>query len=125
MKIYLAGPMRGYPEFNAQAFRDGAAQLRSAGHEVFSPLDHDEQQGFDFSGTAGSDEDLVSLGFDLRSALGADLAWICAEADMVMVLPGWEDSRGARAEVAVAQALGLPVAGFVAGGGFEPPTSGV
>ena len=47
--------------------------------------------------------------FNLREALGADLAWICAEADAVAVLPGWENSLGAAAEVATARALGLPV----------------
>jgi hypothetical protein len=108
VKIYLAGPMRGIPDFNYPAFDRGAALLRSFGHEVFNPAEHDRETGHDLTGSTGT-EDLASLGFDLRAALGADLAWICTTADAVAVLPGWENSKGARAEVATALALGLVV----------------
>jgi hypothetical protein len=108
MKIYLAGPMRGIADFNYPAFDAGAAHLRSLGHEVFNPAQHDRETGHDLTGSTGN-EDLSSLGFDLRSALGADLDWICTQADAVAVLPGWENSKGARAEVATALALGLTV----------------
>lgn len=53
--------------------------------------------------------DIEHTGFDLREALGWDLAWIAEHADAVAVLPGWEDSKGAKAEVATAHALGIPV----------------
>jgi nucleoside 2-deoxyribosyltransferase len=109
MKIYLAGPMRGYPEFNFPAFREGARVLREAGHEVFSPAEHDEANGLDVTGSDGNQDALIASGFDLRAALGADLAWICANAEAVVVLPGWEMSAGATAEAATAKALGLPV----------------
>jgi hypothetical protein len=58
------------------------------------------------------DGNLASItrkGFSLRRALGDDLAWICAEADAVALLPGWKDSKGATAERATAIALGLHV----------------
>lgn len=111
MKVYLCGPMRSYPEFNFPAFMDAAGRLEKAGHQVFNPAERDLRGGFDPSGTKGTDDELAGLNFDLRAALAADLAWICAEADAVVALTGWEKSRGACAEVAVARALGLPVYG--------------
>lgn len=111
MRVYLAGAMRGIPEFNFPAFHREAAWLRRCGHEVFSPAERDnEKHGTDISvGNATGDEDLAAKehGFSLREALGADLAWICAEAEAIALLPGWEASSGARAEHAVAFALGL------------------
>jgi hypothetical protein len=109
MRIYLAGPMRNYPEFNHPAFRQATRTLRAGGHEVFSPAEYDVQAGLDVAGTQGDHEELRGAGFDLRAALGADLAWITSRADAVVVLPGWEESLGVRAEVATAIALGIPV----------------
>lgn len=106
--VYLAGPMRGVEHFNFPAFHAAAKGLREQGWGVFNPAEMDEANGFDFMGTTGH-EDTASLGFNLREALGADLAFITQRADAVAVLPGWENSKGARAEVATARALGLPV----------------
>lgn len=108
MKVYLAGPMRRRPAFNFPAFHAAAEALRSLGHEVFNPAEADENNGFDPTGMTGH-EDLSHLGFSLRDALGADLAYICKHADAVVVLPEWGTSSGANAEVATAKALGLPV----------------
>lgn len=108
MKLYLAGPMRGYPEFNVRAFRAWAAKLRVEGHEVFSPAESTES----IYGAAiyeGSIGDEGVLGIDSRVVFGADLAWLCAEAEGVALMPGWEGSKGARAEHAAAIALGLEV----------------
>jgi hypothetical protein len=114
MKLYLAGPMRGYPEFNFPAFHGAAAALRSQGHEVFSPAERDiaRHGGVDISkGNSAGDEKVAAAqhGFNLRIALGEDLAWICAEAEGIVMLPGWEKSKGATAEHATAVALGLQV----------------
>lgn len=110
-RIYIAGPMRGYPDFNAPAFRDAAKRLRAAGHEVFCPTERDDAHGFTPDGMAftGTEAELDEAGFDLRRALCDDLVWITRHADAVVVLPGWEDSRGATAEAATARALNLPV----------------
>jgi nucleoside 2-deoxyribosyltransferase len=93
MKLYLAGPMRGLPQYNYPAFHAAAKQLRGAGFEVFDPADL----------TFPWDEE------GSRKAMGVELAWICAEADAVVLLNGWEKSLGAAAEIATAAALGLPV----------------
>lgn len=113
MKIYLAGPMRGIPEFNFPAFYAAADKLRAEGHEVFSPAERDNaRHGTDISkGNATGDEAQATRdhGFNLRDALGIDLAWICKEAEAIALLPGWETSKGASAEYAAAHALNLKV----------------
>ncbi len=110
---YLGGPMRGYAQFNFPAFHAAAAMLRSMGHEVFSPAEKDnERHGTDISAgnSTGSEEEAAEkFGFNLRVALAEDLAWICAHADGIALLPGWENSKGAKAEHATAVALGLEV----------------
>lgn len=114
MKVYLAGPMRGIAEFNFPAFYSAAKFLREQfGFEVFSPAEKDnEVHGEEFIKQFATAEEAnipnaEAQGFSLRRALGDDTAWICASADGVAMLPGWEKSRGAQAEVALAKALGL------------------
>ena len=113
MKIYLAGPMRGIAEFNFPAFYEAAEQLRKKGHHVFNPAERDnERHGADISkdNLTGDEAQAVKQhGFNLREALGITLAWICAYAEAIALLPGWEKSKGAIAERAVAIALGLEV----------------
>lgn len=101
MKVYLAGPMRGYDNYNFPAFTDACAVLRIAGYEVFSPHERDLAEGFDPTKT------LNGQGFDLRAALLWDMEAVLSS-DAVAVMPGWQDSRGARAEVALAEAAGIP-----------------
>lgn len=111
MRAYLAGPMRGIRDFNFPAFHAATARLRAAGHEVFNPAEKDEEMhGPDISRSdTGNLNDIKGRGFDLRATLAMDLDWICRHAEAVVLLPGWENSKGARAEMYVAQALGLQV----------------
>jgi hypothetical protein len=111
MKIYLAGPMRGYPNFNFPAFDYAAERLRQEGHLVFSPADHDRSVDPRIEDNPTGDEDLAAkvTGFSIRDALAADTSWICNEADAIALLPGWEKSSGATAERALAVALGLSI----------------
>lgn len=112
VKIYLAGPMSGYPNFNFPAFHAAAAQLREQGHFVFNPAERDvERDGKDWGNEVASGDlaEAKAKGFDRRVALGDDLAFICAEADGLALLPGWEKSSGACAEHAAAFALGLEI----------------
>lgn len=113
MKIYLAGPMRGYPEFNFPEFYAAAAKLRAAGHVVFNPAEKDnEKHGVDISkGNITGDEVEAAKqhGFNLREALAVDLSFICLEAEAIAMLSGWENSKGATAEYTTAVALDLEV----------------
>lgn len=113
MRIYLAGPMRNIAHFNFPAFHSAAANLRAEGHQVFNPAERDiEHHGVDISkGNINGCEEQAAKehGFNLREALKDDLEFICLHADAVAVLPGWENSKGAQAEVATAKALGLAI----------------
>jgi len=113
-RTYLAGPMSGIPEFNFPAFNAAAARLREAGHTVFNPAERDIERhgGVDISkgNATGSQEHAAKEhGFSLREALADDTAWICKEATAIAMLPGWENSKGARAEWHLALALGHEV----------------
>lgn len=113
MRIYVAGPMRGYPAFNFPEFDAATDLLRSQGHEVFNPAERDRtEHGEDFAdGNVSGSEDQAAAehGFSLRDALGDDTRWICQHADAIYLLDGWEQSKGATAEKALCDALGLVV----------------
>ena len=108
MKIYLSGPMRGVPYFNFPQFIRVARDLRSMGHEVFCPAESDlEAYGPEVCNSpTGNLEDIKHITFSLREALLRDCEYICKTADAVAMLPGWENSKGATAERALAIALG-------------------
>lgn len=101
MTIYLAGPMTGLPQFNFPAFDAAAEMLAAQGHTVFNPAQMDRDVGFDPATT------VVSKEF-LRDALRRDLSAIC-NCDAVAMLPGWEQSGGARVEWTLATHLGLEI----------------
>jgi len=105
MRVYIAGPMTGRPEFNFPAFDDAAERWRRQGFDVVSPAEHDRETGLDVTGTTGR-ESLEELGFDLRAALLWDLQQVAA-CDGLVLLTGWETSSGVRAELALAAALGM------------------
>lgn len=105
VQVYLAGPMRGYPSYNFPAFLQATDKLRVKGYTVFSPAENDLNNGFDPE--TGEYED--GKKFNLRQAMRDDLSWICEYADLIVVLPGWERSKGATAEVYTGYALGVPV----------------
>lgn len=109
---YLAGPMRGIRNFNVDSFDSAAEWLREeAGYGVINPCDEDRKRHGDdvFKSETGDLADIAHLGFDLGHALSWDLHQIATKADGVVLLPGWENSAGARAEKACAEALGKKV----------------
>lgn len=120
--VYLAGPMSGVPNFNFPAFNRAAAILRAEGHSVFNPAERDIERhgGVDISAGNHAGDPAVAEkehGFSLREALADDTAFICREADAIAMLPGWESSKGARAEHALAFALGHTII-YLSGGGL-------
>lgn len=90
-RVYIAGPMTGLPLFNKPAFHKAAQQLRFAGFAVVSPaeLHTHTDRPWDWY---------------MRQALGALL--MC---DAVLMLDGWEKSKGAQLEFRVATDLGMQI----------------
>jgi hypothetical protein len=101
MTIYLAGPMTGLPGYNFAAFDEAASMLENLGHIVHNPAQMDRDVGFDPSSAE------ISKDF-LRDAFRRDLAAVC-NSDAIALLPGWENSAGAKIEWTLACHLGLEV----------------
>jgi len=105
--IYIAGPMRGLPENNFSAFNEAANYLAAEGWEVINPAS--------LSLEVGGPEMLAARPALLDTLMEAERALVrhCAA---IYLLPGWEKSEGARAELAVALRAGLQI---IVGGGME------
>ncbi len=97
--IYIAGPMRGYPEYNFPAFDVAAKRLRKEGWNVISPAELDRVEGI-HEYTAVLPDNFP------RQAMTRDTAAIC-KADAIALLPGWERSAGVKVELTLARFLGL------------------
>lgn len=114
-KCYLAGPMRGIPEYNYPTFMWAAQLLRNSGWVVFNPAEMDiEEDPVDYTEYTISDQKLHDTAANARRFARRDvrvlLEQLHAESgDAIVVLPGWEHSTGAQAEVAVARWVMLPV----------------
>ncbi|MGZ9667514.1 DUF4406 domain-containing protein [Pseudomonas sp. GNP014] len=90
-RLYLAGPMTGFEDFNFPAFNKMAADLRARGYVVENPAEQGVVDGAEWADYMAYD--LTRLG-------------LCGQ---VAVLPGWENSKGARLEVHIARELGMTV----------------
>jgi len=101
MKVYTAGKMTGRINFGFEHFDRVAKDYLARGFEVVNPADHDRSLGFEGMGMEGTPEELVAFGFDGNSAILWDLQQI-ADCDGVVLLRGWENSAGARVELAFA-----------------------
>jgi hypothetical protein len=110
VRLYVAGPMTGIPQFNFPAFDAVALLLRAQGHDVVSPAELDSPPDRALA-LASSDGHALSVTKSWGDFLSRDVKLLADDGiEGVVVLPGWETSRGARLETYVANALcGLPV----------------
>lgn len=109
-RLFLSGPMRGYPRLNHDAFDRAAALLRYRGYAVTSPAEMDRIAGIDPDNPETWDDEMV------RNLMRYDLSCVITDA-AVVTLPGWYRSWGATLEVMVARAVGTPVLRFEQGDG--------
>lgn len=87
MKIYIAGPMSGLCDFNRPEFNRVAATIVSAGHVALNPA-------------------ILPDGLSQADYMAVCIAMI-QRCDAILMLNGWQDSDGAKAECALAKKLGL------------------
>jgi hypothetical protein len=95
MRVYIAGPMTGLPNFNYPAFDAAAHLLRAAGHEPINPTRGEP---------APTASDAKPWDWYMRKAITQLLT-----ADGVALLHGWHESRGAGIEHRLARDLGMDV----------------
>lgn len=88
MRIYIAGPMTGLPEFNKPAFMVAEKYLGQEGFEVINPAHNHGEDWNDY----------------MRQSLHQ-----VATADGLYMLEGWRQSKGANLEHKIAQELGLVI----------------
>ena len=89
LRVYIAGPMTGLPQYNYPLFDAVEQALTQAGHSVFNPAAIGRVHGF-----------AKPYGFYLRESLQMML-----ECNAIAMLPGWKQSRGASLEYTIATAL--------------------
>lgn len=111
MRIYVAGPMRGFNNFNWNVFEAVAKQLRAKGHDVVSPTEIDEGLGVvrvvrNEDGTAESVE--LTSAYNFETVIKRDLE-VIVDCDAIFLLPGWSRSEGAKMEFDVAERAGLKI----------------
>lgn len=98
-RLYIAGPMHGYDEFNYSAFYFAADTIRNTPElgdvwQVCNPAEISN----DFAPTP---DDLAKAPDLLKRLMEFELA-VVKSCDAILLLRGWEKSEGARAELRVA-----------------------
>ena len=96
-RVYLSGPMSGYPDWNEPAFEDAKWACLLAGAEVaFNPCTawghHDRPRSW-----------YMARDLHVLTMMDGERPWF----DCVVLLPGWYASAGAQAEQLVAHECGI------------------
>lgn len=94
MKIYLAGPITGLPNGNKQTFKRIQEELEKKGHKVINPHELFTQDEIEK--------------FKHNDFMRRCIPEVC-NADMVVTLPEWMESKGASQEVDIARMFDIPV----------------
>lgn len=90
--LYLSGPMTGLPEYNYPEFFRVATLLESMGYKVINPANTGVQDGWIWRDYLK--KDLVDL---LQNNVTS-----------IILLEGWDNSKGAKLEIQVGNAVGIP-----------------
>tara|TARA_R110000737_G_scaffold276905_1_gene283703 strand:+ start:110 stop:490 length:381 start_codon:yes stop_codon:yes gene_type:complete len=108
--VYIAGPMRNHDDYNYPAFDRQQKVLEAQGWNVINPaeMDRDDNKLPCEPNTFDPKNNYEDHEF-MRNALKRDMIAICEQCTAIYMMSGWENSSGAKAEQALAKALGLRV----------------
>ena len=108
--VYIAGPMRGYDEFNFPAFDKARDRWARDGYCTISPADADRAAGTDGSDDTPyyPDTDKERVRGDVVRDIHAIYSLDPDLGDKLALIRGWQKSTGALAEFALARWLGVP-----------------
>lgn len=99
--IYISGPMTGKKNLNFPAFHQAYCHWRERGYDVVNPAQLSQEL---------SDKSEVPLEeLTLRELALLDLQLLITRCTHIYMLEGWEYSKGAKAEHALAEWLGLTI----------------
>lgn len=107
-RVYIAGPMRGLPDYNYPSFHKAAREWRASGFEVVSPAELDLKEERRAQGLWARLLRRPTRKLDFPAYLRRDLREL-SRCDAIALLPGWQDSQGALFELQAALLMGLMV----------------
>ena len=90
-RVYIAGPMTGLPDLNFPAFNSKAEYFRARGCDVVNPAEVNPDHSMPW-----------------EECMRRDIAELVT-CDVICLLPGWENSKGATLEHHIAERLGMAV----------------
>ena len=98
--IFISGPMTGHEDFNYPLFHEVGRKLKAQGADFCSPAHH--WTGRELA--PPKPEDAESWEYYMRESLKMLL-----DCDHILMLPGWEESRGAKIERELAAILDMQI----------------
>lgn len=110
MRVYIAGPMTGKACYNAALFAAARKRWEEAGHNATTPIELNDgvwqrihDRPFDPCTDRAEHGDPI-----LANMIVEDVAAVLS-ADALVLLRGWEHSRGTRVELLIAANQGIPI----------------
>jgi Domain of unknown function (DUF4406) len=98
--VYLSGPMSGLPNNNFPTFHSTARALRLLGYSVVNPAELKTE-------VTGLTEEQA-----WREFMKTDIKML-VHCDAIVMLPGWNESRGATLERTIAKSLSMTVMSLI------------
>ena len=105
-RVFLSGPMTGLPDWNRAAFDDAEKRIRELGaQEPHNPANFIERFESPSHATCMYRSLVELVDEEWSTEPGYPTPWY----DLLVSLPGWEKSAGARLERDVSEACGIEV----------------